>query len=235
MLLSACWQKQTSPSSIPAIWLLLEKKSKATYYLLGNKATSHLTKSIKQRCLKTKIASVNLPLSKTTVVNPFKCIVNAFSEFYQSLYDLKDNLTIPQPIPSAIQNFLKSINLPTLTTSQTQTLSEPFTPSEIELAIKTLPLNKSPGGDGYTNEYYKQFTSILSPHLADLFNHVESSGSLPKEMLQSVITTIPKLGKDTQLVQNYRLISLINTYVKQYAKVIADCSPFYPPWYTLTR
>lgn len=59
------------------------------------------------------------------------------------------------------------------------------------------------------------------PYVASLYNHAASSGSPPKEMLQSVITTIPKPGKDPQLTQNYRPISLLNTYIKIFSQVIA--------------
>lgn len=160
--------------------------------------------------------SVYYPSSRIPVVNPSD-IADAFSDFYQSLYNIKNDQSILQPNPLTIQTFLDSVNLPALSTSQIQTLSKSFSPSEVKLASKTLPLKKkkkSPGADGYTNEYYKQFAPIVSLHLSDLFNHAASSGTLPNHMLQSVITTIPKPGKDPQEVQNYRPISLINTVVK---------------------
>lgn len=100
------------------------------------------------------------------MVNPSD-IADAFSDFNQSLHNLKNNQSTPQPNTSTIQTFLESVNLLTLSSSQMQSLSKPFSSSEIELAIKTLPAKKSPGGDGYTNEYYK-FTSSISPHLSDL-------------------------------------------------------------------
>lgn len=48
-------------------------------------------------------------------------------------------------------------------------------------------------------------------------------------MLHSVITTISKPGKDPALVQNYRPMSLINSDVKLYAKVIAHRRIPLPP------
>lgn len=62
---------------------------------------------------------------------------------------------------------------------------------------------------------------MLSSWLASLFNQAASSGSLPKEMLQSVISAILKPGKDSLSPTNYWSISLLNTDIKMFAKVIA--------------
>lgn len=65
-------------------------------------------------------------------------------------------------IPSAkeIDYFLGSINLPSLLVSQLQDLNSPFTETEIALPFKTLPNGKSPGPDGYSNEYIKTFQTV---------------------------------------------------------------------------
>lgn len=75
-------------------------------------------------------------------------------------------------------------------------LSQPFSEEEILKAIKTLPLKKSPGEDGYTHEFYQNFANLVTPLLTALFNFAAASGSLPIDMLRSIITTIPKPEKD---------------------------------------
>lgn len=62
----------------------------------------------------------------------------------------------------------------------------------------------------------------LSPLLVQAFSHVISSTTPPKEMLQAVITIIPKPGKSPDNVMNYRPISLLNCDIKIFLKLIAD-------------
>lgn len=85
---------------------------------------------------------------------------------------------------------------------------------EITQTMKTLPLHKSPGKNGYTNTFYKQFSDLISPHLTSLFNSVATPGSLQIDMLRSIITTIPKPEKDPTSPTNYTPISLLNIDVK---------------------
>lgn len=82
-------------------------------------------------------------------------------------------------------------------------------------------LQKSPGEDGYTNEFYKKFSKLVTAHLSALFNSAATSGSLPIDMLCLIITTIPKPEKDPTSMTNYRPISFLNTNVKIFAKDIA--------------
>lgn len=44
-------------------------------------------------------------------------------------------------------------------------IDRPITREEIEKAVKNLKNNKSPGSDGFTNEFYENFIDIISPIL----------------------------------------------------------------------
>lgn len=103
-----------------------------------------------------------------------------------------------------------------------QALNSPITSAEVETVIKSLPMHKSPGADGFPAEYYKAFTSVLAPKSVDVFNIAATTGSFPREMLQAIIVTLPKPGKDNSHPQNYRPISLLSSDLKIYAKVLAN-------------
>lgn len=64
-------------------------------------------------------------------------IVNAFREYYSSLYNLKEDLTIPHPNESGITGFLESLQLPSLSKNLMNSLNVPFTIPEIEKALNT--------------------------------------------------------------------------------------------------
>ena len=51
--------------------------------------------------------------------------------------------------------FLETYNLPKIHQEESENLNRQITPSEIEVVIKKLPTNKSPGPDGFKGEFTK--------------------------------------------------------------------------------
>lgn len=93
---------------------------------------------------------------------------------------------------------------------------------EVADAIKHLKINKSPGTDGLTAEFYKQFADSLAPFLLEVFKESMDRGALPPTLCQGLITLIPKPGKDPLLLDNWRPISLLNNDYKILAQILAN-------------
>ena len=62
-----------------------------------------------------------------------------------------------------MDKFLEKYNFPKLNQEEIENLSRPIT--EIETIIRNLPANKSPGPDGFTDEFYQKFQEELTPIL----------------------------------------------------------------------
>lgn len=109
-----------------------------------------------------------------------QAISDEFSDFYHKLYNRKDDPLLGIPSGAAIDSFLRSINLPSLSDTQLLQLNAPFSNEELDATIQSLPNGKSPGPDGFSNEYIKLYHPILTPHS---FNHVLNGGTIPAENL----------------------------------------------------
>lgn len=185
-----------------------------------NKAGLHLSRKIKPPPPKTRIAQICHPTSKVPLKNP-KDIANAFSGYYSELYNLLNDVNTPQPSSDDIKKFLGTMDMPTIPAETLTDLSRPLTPDEIISTIKSLPNKKSPGLDGFANEFYKLFAERLLNLLSQIFNETAMKGNFPEEMLQATIVTIPKQGKDPDIPTNYRPISLLNSDTKIYERLLA--------------
>jgi len=76
-------------------------------------------------------------------------IQKAIKEYYEQLYANKfANL-------EETNNFLETYSPPKLNQKEIDQLNRLITRNEIEYVIKTLPTNKSPGPDGFTDEFYQ--------------------------------------------------------------------------------
>lgn len=82
-------------------------------------------------------------------------------------------------------------------------------------------MHKSPGADGMSAEYYKAFEDVLVPHMLSMFNKVLTSTAFAAEMLEAIIVALPKPSKKPDTPANFRPISLLNSDIKIYAKILS--------------
>lgn len=82
---------------------------------------------------------------------------------------------------------------------------------------------KSPGPNGFSNEYYRAFSSTLTLYFYAPFSTKPMlNGSVLADMLQLTVVTLPKLEKTPDSPANFWTISLLNTGIKLYAKLLVS-------------
>lgn len=69
---------------------------KVNYYFQNNKAEKLLASQLRQRQIKNKIHKLAHHTSGKVVINPQE-IADTFAQYYESLYNLKDENNTPQP------------------------------------------------------------------------------------------------------------------------------------------
>jgi hypothetical protein len=78
-----------------------------------------------------------------------------------------------------MDKFLNTYDHPNLSQEDINYINRSITQNEIEVAIKSLTKEKSPGPDGFSSEFYQTFKEELIPTLLKLFHEIEREGKLP--------------------------------------------------------
>ncbi|GJX71521.1 RNA-directed DNA polymerase, eukaryota [Tanacetum coccineum] len=108
-----------------------------------------------------------------------------------------------------------------LSPDQVGDLERPVTKDEVRTAVWGCGENKSPGPDGYTFEFFRNFWDIIG---SDLFEAVEwffVHCSFTRGCNSSFVALIPKTH-DPKFVSDYRPISLIGSLYKVITKILAN-------------
>jgi hypothetical protein len=159
-------------------------KSKTKWFEYGEKPNKFFLNLTKCRQNQRLITSLN---SNTRTLTEQDDIKNEIVNFYKDLYKIKPRTNI------IVDNFYD--NCPKLTDKQAESLDKELTLDELRKALKTCK-DSSPGPDGIPYTVYNKLWNIAGPIILNSWNYSTQNKVLPPSHCESVITLLPKDGKD---------------------------------------
>ena len=143
-------------------------------------------------------------------------ILEKMRQFYENLYKEQKNTDIENTSLNPIKERLKKID-----EEEKMTLDKDISMEELGNIVKKSKNHKSPGPDGFTNEFSKIFWPNIKNLLLKLLNIHKHKGQINPARLEGIITCIPKGGKLRNNFKNWRPITLLNSIYKFYSGILA--------------
>jgi hypothetical protein len=108
-----------------------------------------------------------------------------------------------------------------LSMTESGNIIRPFTLEEVKQAIWDCDSYKSPGPDGVSFGFLKQFWSVVKDDFMRFVMEFHRNGRLPKGINATFIALIPKVDSPQRL-HDFRPISLVGCMYKVLAKILAN-------------
>ena len=188
-------------------------RSRSRWFEMGEKPTRFFFQLERERSSRSSVSSILNSDDVEVFTRPE--IEQAHVSFYSRLFS--ENF-IDEPCKERCLSGIQS----TLSLEQRDSCDGPFSLTELSNALKSLNLNRSPGLDGLTVEFYLHFWDVLAPLLLHVANDCFLCGYLPDSMTGSVTRLIFKKRGDRKCLKNWRPISLLNVDYKIFSKVITS-------------
>lgn len=121
-----------------------------------------------------------------------------------------------------LDGYLDGIDFLGLTEEAKECLDSPITLKEVQQALGSLQVGKTPGAERLPTEFYKQYSEQILSRLHKVMAKALDGGVLLASVAEAIIVVIPKPGKNPELCTSYRPISLLNVDFKILTKVLAS-------------
>ena len=187
-------------------------RAKAQFEEEGEKSTRYFFSL--EKCRRAEQCIRILTKDNLDTISETKDLLAETHSFYKSLFSA-------QPCDENVQaNFLSGC-YPNLSEEACASCEGMLTNEELKKAVYSMENDKSPGIDGLTTNFYKQFWPILGDKLTSVCNHAFHAGHLSITQRRGIITLIFKKG-DRSLLKNWRPITLLTTDYKILTKALAN-------------
>ncbi|PKU70465.1 Putative ribonuclease H protein [Dendrobium catenatum] len=185
----------------------MSQRSKARWLQDGEDDLKFLYANINVRHNSNQIRGILVDgILHTTSDHIAAAFVNHFQKIFNGPHPLSNcDLPLGNSIPNDQQDLLIA----------------PFTMDDIKEVIFSSPKNAAPGPDGYTFEFYRAAWNTLGKHICNAVQSFFHTSFLPRHAKNTVVALIPK-SPHASSVNDYRPISLCNTFYKIIAKLLAN-------------
>jgi hypothetical protein len=182
-------------------------KAKTKWYNEGEKSNKYFLNLLKSKNARNEMSSIRN--NDQNITDP-KVINHTVNEYYSKLYNGSKSTNEDDG------SFLA--DLFTLDEAEANSINTPLTMQELWEALRPLK-DSAPGPDGISHIYLKKLWDIIGPIILDAWNFSITTKTLPPSYTRSYLRLIPKAGKDTSLLKNWRPITLSNCDLKLITRV----------------
>ena len=184
-------------------------RAKARYVSQGEYSTKYFF-NLEKRNAQAKVMN-KIKTDCGSLIRKPKDILQEQSKFYQKLHTKNEQIHCE----------IKVTPEKKLTIEEKSDLEKPITIQEMGDVIKQMALNKSPGTDGFQVNFYICFFTRIKQMLFGALEFALKVKKIHPSGRDGIITLLPKEGKNSEYLKNWRPITLLNTDYKILSKIIA--------------
>ena len=184
-------------------------RSRARWLEFGEKSSKYFLQLEKAKGTKKEIDCIEV--DDKIIKNDEEILIN-ICKYYSNLYEKKNT-------NSDFKDYISNVKLNMLSAEDAQICEGKLTENECWQALKSMNLNKSPGGDGLSVEFYRYFWGDVKQMVLDSLNEGYDKKELSSTQSQATLTLLYKKG-NKKLLDNWRPISLLNIDYKLAASVL---------------
>ncbi|KAJ1100908.1 hypothetical protein NDU88_005983 [Pleurodeles waltl] len=140
-------------------------------------------------------------------------ITDAFAEYYGKLYGSDS---------TGLHQFVANGPVPCQSPEDCELLDAEVICWELRTALGQLPVSKAPGPNTFLGDFWLVFRPDPGLPQLNTFKEALALSKLPHNLVVAEIIVLPKPGLEGTKCEAYQLISLLNSEVKIWAKVLAN-------------
>lgn len=120
-----------------------------------------------------------------------------------------------------VNSNMENLHFPKIAEADRLWLERDFSENRVWDVVRKMGCNKSPGPDGFTAEFFKNYWSMVKEDFMNLVKDFNRYSSIDSRFIFSFITLIPK-KEDSCTHRDYRPLSLIGMVYKILSKLLAN-------------